>query len=152
MEIFDYTTVVDNVAKGGRLKTNFLATDKEARVLDFQSRPMNDLVKELRATFSIRYVEPPSDDARAHYENMKRNPDVLPDALLYHPAGVYEAHKEKLQERGWLVTTMEKYLDDPIWPETDAAQLNMTNAKDKKRKRKEEESKKVNTGNPKRLK
>jgi hypothetical protein len=63
MEIFDYTTIVNNVAKGGRLKTNFLVTDKEAKALTFQCPPMNGLVKELRATFAIRYVEPPSEEA-----------------------------------------------------------------------------------------
>jgi hypothetical protein len=144
MEIFDYTTIVNNVAKGGRLKTNFLVTDKEAKALTFQCPPMNDLIKELRATFAIRYVEPPSEGAFARYETMKRNPGVFADALLDHPAALYEGHKRKLQERGWLVETMEKYLNDLEWPQlADAAELNPI-AEDRKRKREGKGSQKMN--------
>ena len=68
---------------------------------------------------------------------MKHNPGVFADALLDHPA--YEGHKRKLQERGWLVETLERYLSDPEWPHlSDAAELNLI-AKDKKRKRQERE-------------
>jgi len=153
MEIFDYTTIVNNVAEGGRLKTNFLVTDKEAKALTFQCPPMNNLIKELRATFAIRYVEPPSEEAFARYESMKRNPNVFADVLVDHPAALYEVHKRKLQERGWLVETLERYLSDPEWPQlADAAELNPI-VKDKKRKREERESQKMkNSSNSKRPK
>jgi hypothetical protein len=81
---------------------------------------------------------------------MKRNPGVPADALLYHPTALYEAHKHKLQERGWLVEALKRYLSDPDWPQlADATELNHI-AKDKKRKREERESQKMS--NSKRLK
>jgi hypothetical protein len=94
---------------------------------------MNDLIKELRTTFSIRYLEMPSEASFKRYEAMKLQPEVYADALVHHPAALYEAHRNNLQERGWLVRTISKYLDDPhVWTMDDAANINLVS---KKRKR-----------------
>ncbi len=71
---------------------------------------------------------------------MKLNPNVLAGALLYHPAALYEARQNWLQERGWLVKTIMKYLDDPdlVWLTDDVAKNNRE-ANLKKRKRQEME-------------
>ena len=138
MEIFNYVTFANNnVAKGGDLKTNFLVTHRRADALHFDCHPMNDLIKDLRNTFSVRYEEPPSEAVLANYEDLKLNLDVLSGALLYHPAALYEARQNLLRERGWLVKTISKYLDDPhVWPDNDAARINLFS---KKRKRQEME-------------
>ena len=133
MEIFDYVTFShNNVAKGGDLKSNFLVTHGRADALKFDCHPMNDLIKDLRNIFSVRYEKPPSDDVLARYENMKLRPDFA-DALVDHPAALYEARQKSLQERGWLVKTISKYLDNShVWPADNAARINLFT---KKRKR-----------------
>src|SRR6266704_1536331 len=110
LEIFNYTTVAGGVAEGGDLKKAFLVTQGHANALNFNCHPMNDLIKDLRSTFSVRYEAPPSEAAFARYENMKLKPDFA-DALVDHPAALYEVRQNTLQERGWLVKTILKYLD-----------------------------------------
>jgi hypothetical protein len=144
VEIFDYTTVSNNVAEGGGLKRDFLVTRNRADALEFDCPPMNRLIKELRTTFSVRYVEPPSEDAFARYETMKLNPEVFGDALVDHPAAVHGAHKKDLRNREWFVKTIEKYLDDQDWPSDDAAELNPIS---RKRKREENSGSKTRKGN-----
>ena len=133
MEISDYVTFANNyVAKGGDLKSNFLVTHHRADALNFDCHPMNDLVKDLRNTFSVRYEAPPSEAVLARYEKMKLKPDFA-DALVDHPAALHEARQNTLLERGWLVKTISKYLDDPhLWPTDDPARINLFS---KKRKR-----------------
>jgi hypothetical protein len=135
LEIFDYTTVANNVAEGGDLKSNFLVTHGRADALKFDCHPMNDLIDDLRTNFSVRYEAPPSEAVLANYEELKRNPNVIASALLYHPAALYETRRNTLQERGWLVETISKYLDDPdVWTMDNAANINLVS---KKRKRQE---------------
>jgi len=56
---------------------------------------------------------------------LKLNLDVLSGALLYHPAALYEARQKLIHERGWLVKTIVKYLEDPhVWPADDVANIN----------------------------
>jgi len=140
LEIFDYTTVANNVAEGGDLKSNFLVTHSRADALNFDCHPMNDLIKDFRNTFSVRYEEPPSVAVLSNYEDLKRNPNGFAQALLYHPAALHEARQNLLKERGWLVKTIVKYLDDPdlVWP-TDNMAKNNREANSKKRKRQEME-------------
>jgi hypothetical protein len=150
MEIFDYVTFAhNNVAKGGALKRDFLLSRTRADALDFACRPMNDLMKDLRSTFSVRYEAPPSEAILANYEDLKGNPNILTGALLYHPAALHEGRNNTLRERGWLVEIILKHLDNPhVWPADDAARINLFS---KKRKPQEMEhnsgvkSKKSNT-------
>jgi hypothetical protein len=137
MEIFDYVTIGhDNVAKGGALKRDFLLSSSRADALNFDCHPMNDLVKDLRNTFSVRYEPPPSEAVLARYENMKFRPEFA-DALVDNPAALYEARQNLLRERGWLVKTISKYLDGlHVWPDNGAARINLFS---KKRKRQEME-------------
>jgi len=70
---------------------------------------------------------------------MKFKPDFA-DALVDHPAALYEARQKLIHERGWLVKTIVKYLDDPdlAWPIDDIAKNNREGNL-KKRKRQEME-------------
>jgi len=141
LEIFDYTTVANDVAEGGDLKKAFLVTQGRADALNFDCHPMNNLFRDLRNTFSVRYEELPSEAAFARYESMKLKPDFV-DALVDHPAALHETRQNSLQERGWLVNTIVKYLDDPdlVWPTDDVVKNNLE-VTSKKRKRQEKERK-----------
>ena len=138
MEIFDYVTFANNnVAKGGDLKSNFLVTHGHADALNFDCHPMDNLIRDLRNTFSVRYEAPPSEAAFARYEALKLKPDIYAEALVDHPAALYEACQNTLQERGWLIKTILKYLEDPhVWPADNVANINLIS---KKRKRQEME-------------
>ena len=89
---------------------------------------MNDLIKDLRNIFSDRYEAPLSEAILARYEKMKLKPDFA-DALVDHPAAL---RQNTLLERGRLVKTISKYLDDPYVWTVDAAKINLVS---KKRKR-----------------
>ena len=138
LEIFDYTTIANNVAEGGDLKKAFLVSHGRADALIFDCHPMNNLIKDLRNTFSVRYEEPPSEAVLSNYEDLKRNSDGFAQALLYHPAALHEARQNLLKERGWFVKTIVKYLEDPdlVWPTDDTAKSNRE-VNSKKRKRQE---------------
>jgi hypothetical protein len=100
MEIFDYVTFGHNsVAKGGDLKSNFLATQGRADALKFDCKPMNDLMKDLRSTVSVRYEAPPS-EVFARFDIQSNVADTL--------AAIHERRQCTLREQGWLVKTILK--------------------------------------------
>jgi hypothetical protein len=105
------------VIEEGDLKKAFLVTRSRANALEFDCHPLNELIKELRTTFSIRYVELPA-----------------------------EAAFERYEERGWLVRTIEKYLDGQEWPD-DAAKLNPISKKRKREEKKQKGSKSKRVNN-----
>jgi hypothetical protein len=129
MEIFDYVTFGHNsVAKGGALKRDFLATQGRADALDFDCKPMNDLLKDLRSTSSVRY-EPSLSEVLAGLFDIQPN---VADTL----AALHDGRQSILRERGWLVKTILKHLDKK-WPENDEARRN--DLLPKKRKRQDTE-------------
>lgn len=75
------------------------------------------MMDDLRTNFSIRYEALPSEAVLANYEDLKRNPNVIAGALLYHPAALYETRRNTLQERGWLVDAPVDMVD---WKSPDA--------------------------------
>jgi hypothetical protein len=105
------------VIEEGDLKKAFLVTRSRANALEFDCHPLNELIKELQTTFSIRYVELPA-----------------------------EAAFERYEERGWLVRTIEKYLDGQEWPD-DAAKLNPISKKRKREEKKQKGSKSKRVNN-----
>jgi len=131
MEIFDYVTFGHNsVAKGGDLKSNFLATQGRADALKFDCKPMNDLMKDLRSTFSVRYEAPPS-EVFARFDIQSNFADTL--------AAIHERRQCTLREQGWLVKTILKHLDKE-WPENDEARRNDLLPKKRKRQDTEQNS------------
>jgi hypothetical protein len=131
MEIFDYVTFGHNsVAKGGDLKMGFLTAQARADALDFDCKPMNDLLKDLRSTFSVRYEAPPS-EVFARFDIQPNVADTL--------AALHDGRQSILRERGWLVKTILKHLDKK-WPENDEARRNDLLPKKRKRQDTEQNS------------
>ena len=131
MEIFDYVTFGHNsVAKGGDLKSNFLVTQGRADALKFDCKPMNDLMKDLRSTFSVRY-EPSLSEVFARFDIQPNVADTL--------AALHDRRQSILRERGWLVKTILKHLDKR-WPENDEARRNDLLPKKRKRQDTEQNS------------
>lgn len=129
-----YADAAGNV-RGGQLKSGVLVTGSLCLKVRFEKRPLLDkLVDDLNRIFQVRYENPPSQEDKDELNEL-RAAGAPESELRRLSAYKYQARKDKLRARGWLVDTIRSYLTTPDnWPDDNAERQKTVGQTGSKRK------------------
>ncbi|KAH7921115.1 hypothetical protein BV22DRAFT_754260 [Leucogyrophana mollusca] len=131
--IFDETIDTDDGTTGGLHKGNHLGHGRylpARRGEGFQfsvSSPLLDLLKAFSGGFVARYQNPPTDEARKQFTELKAHAEaaspIMWKYLPTHPVQVYDREREALNTSDWTLSTLRSYAEGQhgAWPTDDAA-------------------------------
>jgi hypothetical protein len=123
--VFDYSYEGDDgSAKGGETKQDFLSGGGVSRYL--RGHPiLSNLLRDLTATFTVRYAEPPSDEEIAKFHRLRAENPTLADTLASLPVGKYEREMAALGSSDWMLSRFAEALADvDTWPRNDKSKMN----------------------------
>ena len=127
------------IATGGRAKGNQFF----GQLPTFASDPLNQLLIEVRRTFSARYGETYPDDVTQKAKDLVAQAEANPVMVLtmWGPY-IYISRLEALKKPNWLVEVFNKHLESDDWPACDKAVANdITSGTDSAYKRNQDQAK-----------
>ena len=127
------------IATGGRAKGNLFF----GQLPTFASDPLNQLLIEVRETFSARYGETYPDDVTQKAKDLVARAEANPvmDLTMWGPY-IYISRLEALKKPNWLVEVFNKHLESDDWPACDKAVANdITSGTDSAYKRNQDQAK-----------
>jgi hypothetical protein len=118
LDAYEEAYTVDGRDEGGwRKRFMFLEPPR----VEFDSRPLNALIRELREVLAVRYMPAPSGyDIAVHNHLLEINSQLAQE----HPVAKFNERRQQITRPSWLVGTFRRHLEFDYWPQDDKAEQN----------------------------